>query len=105
MIGALRHRVTLEVPLDTSDAIGGFTRSYAPLVQLWAKIEPIVAKSDFVETREEQATTHRVTLRWRGDVKQAMRFDCHGRKLLIQSLVDPDERRRFLVCGCEEISP
>ena len=62
------------------------------------------AREDFVEQRAEQATTYVVTIRWRDDVAKDMRFVYRGRKLRIQSVVDPDERRRFLICACEEIS-
>lgn len=103
-IGELRHRVTLETTTDTPDGAGGFSRAYAPVAQFWAKIEPLAARADFIAGREEQQTTHRVTIRWRGDVEPAMRFDHCGRKLLVRSVVDPGEWRRFLVCDCLEIS-
>lgn len=103
-IGELRHRVTLEAPTDTPDDAGGFARSYTPVAQLWARIEKLAARADFIAAREEQQTTHRVTTRWRGDVTQAMRFDHGGRRLYVRSVVDPDAMRRFLVCTCEEIS-
>lgn len=103
-IGALRHRVTLEAPVDAPDGAGGFSQSFTPVAQLWARIAPGSAREDFVEQRAEQATNHVVTIRWREDVAKDMRFIHRGRKLRIQSAVDPDERRRFLVCQCEEIS-
>lgn len=103
-IGALRHRVTLEAPIDTPDDAGGFSRSFTTVADLWARITPGGAREDFVEQRAEQATSHVVTIRWRSDVTKDMRFVFRGRKLRIQSAVDPDERRRFLICQCEEIS-
>lgn len=103
-IGALRQRVTIESPVDAPDGAGGFTRSFATLAQVWAKIDPAGARDLFVEQRQEQSTTHVVTIRWRGDVKSQMRYIHRGRKLLIKSVVDSDERRFFLVCDCEEIS-
>jgi SPP1 family predicted phage head-tail adaptor len=103
-IGALRHRVTLEAPIDAPDGAGGFTRSFAPVAELWARVAPTGAREDFIEQRAEQATSHVVTIRWREDVAKDMRFIHRGRRLRIQSVVDSDERRRFLVCQCEEIS-
>lgn len=103
-IGALRHRVTLEAPTQTPDDAGGFARSYTPLTQLRAKIETRAARDDFIAEREEQQATHRVTIRWRNDVTQGVRFDHRGRKLLVRSVVDPDQQRRFLLCDCVEIS-
>ena len=103
-IGALRHRVTLEAPVDAPDGAGGFSRSFTPIANLWARVAPGGAREDFVEQRAEQAANHVVTIRWRDDVTKDMRFVHRGRKLRIQSTVDPDERRRFLVCQCEEIT-
>ncbi|MCC3244683.1 phage head closure protein [Methylocystis sp. WRRC1] len=103
-IGDLRQRVTIESVMDTFDDVGGFARSFTPLAQVWARIEATGARDQFVEQRAEQSTTHVVTIRWRDDVKSQMRFAFRGRKLLIRSVLDHDERRRFLACECEEIS-
>lgn len=103
-IGALRHRVTLEAPIDAADDAGGFSRSFSPVANLWARIEPSGAREDFVEQRAEQATTLVVTIRWRDGVVKDMRFVHRGRNLRIQSVLDPDEHRRFLICACEEIA-
>ena len=103
-IGALRHRVTLEAPVDAPDGAGGFSRSFTPIANLWARIAPSSAREDFIEQRAEQATNQVVTVRWRNDVTKDMRLLHRGRKLRIRSVFDPDERRRFLICQCEEIS-
>jgi len=103
-IGALRHRMTLEAPIEAPDGAGGFSRSFTPVADLWARIAPGGAREDFVEQRAEQTTSHVVTIRWRDDVTKDMRFVHRTRKLHIRSVVDPDERRRFLICQCEEIS-
>lgn len=103
-IGALRHRVTLEAPVDTPDDAGGFSRSFAQVASLWARIVPVAAQDQFVEQQQEQSLSHLVTIRWRADVRSQMRFVHRGRKLLIHSAHDPDERRRFVICRCEELS-
>ncbi|TLG78591.1 phage head closure protein [Methylocystis sp. B8] len=103
-IGALRFRVTLEAPIDAPDGAGGFSRSFTPVANLWARIALSSAREDFIEQRAEQATNHVVTIRWRNDVTKDMRVLHRGRKLRIQSVFDPDERRRFLICQCEEIT-
>lgn len=103
-IGALRQRVTIETPIDASDGAGGFERAYAPHAQVWAKVETRSGGEQFSEQRLEQSRTHVVTIRWRPDVTSQMRFDLRGRKLAIRTVIDRNETRRFLECGCEEIS-
>lgn len=103
-IGAMWQRVTLEAPTDTQDDVGGVIRLYAPIAQLWARIETLGAGEQFVEQRLEQSRKAAVTIRWRGDVQSQMRFDFRGRKLLVRGVEDIDEKRRFLRCLCEEFS-
>lgn len=102
-IGAMRLRMTLEAPVDTPDDSGSMTRSYVAVAQLWAKLTPLSGEARFLAEREEQAIACLAQIRWRADVTSSMRLVAGARKLLIQSVYDPDERRRFLVCRCEEV--
>lgn len=102
-IGAMRLRMTLEGPIDTPDDSGSMTRSYAPLADVWAEVTSLFGEARFVAERQEQAITCRARIRWRAGVTSQMRLVAGARKLLIHSVYDPDERRRFLVCRCEEI--
>lgn len=102
-IGAMRLRMTLEAPTDAPDDAGSMTRTYAPLAELWAEVTALSGEARFVAERQEQAITCRVRIRWRAGVTSQMRLVRGARKLLIHSVYDPDERRRFLVCRCEEI--
>jgi SPP1 family predicted phage head-tail adaptor len=103
-IGDLRLRVTIEKPIDAPDGAGGFTRGHALLARVWARIEATNGQDRFVEQRQEQSITHVAHIRWRPDVTSQMRLAFRSRTLLIQSVYDADERRRFLTCHCEEIS-
>ncbi len=103
-IGALRHSVTIEAPVDTADELGGFLRGFTPLARVWAQIEALGASEQFIEQRSEQIRRYAVTIRWREGLESQMRFDFRGRKLLIRSIEDGDEGRRFLKCLCEEYS-
>ncbi|RTL89145.1 MAG: head-tail adaptor protein [Hyphomicrobiales bacterium] len=103
-VAAMRHRVTIEAPIDVSDDLGGFMRTFAPRARVWAQIDALGASEQFVEQRPEQLRRYAVTVRWRADLKSDMRFDFRGRKLVIRSLEDKGERRRFLQCLCEEFS-
>lgn len=103
-IGALRHRLTLEAPIDVVDDLGGFTRSFAYVARVWARIETLGTSEQFVEQRMEQTGRHAVTIRWRADVRSGMRFVFRRRALLIRSVMDSDESQKFLTCLCEEFS-
>jgi SPP1 family predicted phage head-tail adaptor len=102
-IGAMRLRMTLEAPVDTPDDSGSATRSYAAIAQVWAQVTPFSGEARFVAEREEQAIACVALIRWRADVTSRMRLVSGARELLVHSVYDPDGRRRFLSCRCEEI--
>lgn len=102
-IGGLRHRLSLQAPVDIEDGAGGFSRNYRTLETIWARVSVIAGNQQFVEQRFEQTTHFQVDLRWRADIAAGMRFVFRERLLLIHAVRDPDGARRFLTCACEEI--
>ena len=104
-VGAMRERVRIERESRTPDAGGGAQASWTPLGHaptVWARVEPI-AGTELVQAMRLQArVTHRVTMRWRGDVTAAMRLVWGARSLNIRAVTNPDERRRYLELLCEE---
>ncbi|WP_018264298.1 phage head closure protein [Methylosinus sp. LW4] len=103
-IGEMRLRMSLEAPVDMADDSGTMTRSYVALGAIWVKLTPLSAEARFVEDRQEMAIQWIAQARWRGDVTSEMRLVDGARELRIASAYDPDGRRRFLLCHCEEIA-
>jgi SPP1 family predicted phage head-tail adaptor len=102
-IGDLDQRLSLEAPLDTLDEIGGITRTWVHIDDVWARVTPVSGREDFTAERQESVLTHRVLIRWRPDVTGAMRLRLGARSLAIHAALDWDSRRRFLLLQCEEI--
>lgn len=106
-IGELRHLVRLESPLATPDGAGGQTLQYALIGEVWCKLLPRDGSEQGAGEGEFQqaSNTHEVWLRWRGDVTSEMRFVLGSRVLEITSVVDVDERHRWLKCLATERRP
>jgi SPP1 family predicted phage head-tail adaptor len=104
-VGALRRRLVLEAPVATHDGLGGATQAFATVAAVWARVEWLSGREEWVRGRPEQATTHRVTLRWRNGVDSGQRLRDGARLYDIRAVADPDGGRRRLVCLVEEISP
>lgn len=101
-IGDLDQRLALERPVDTPDDIGGVTRAWVHVDDVWAQVTPVSGREDFAGEREESAITHRVLVRWRPDVTGVMRLRLDARAFAIHAALDWDARRRFLLLQCEE---
>ena len=99
--GELNRRLVLEAPLESADGAGGVTRGYAPVMTLWAKVEPVSARGVVVADAPGATITHRITVRRRSAVTMDHRFVEGAMVYRIVTLRD-DATRRFLVIGAEQ---
>ncbi|MGO4173582.1 phage head closure protein [Bosea sp. TAF32] len=104
-IGRLRRRLTLEAPVSTPDELGGVTQVFEVVAAFWAQVEWLAGAEQWRQGRPEQVGTHRVTLRWRGDLDGGKRLRDGDRIFDIRTVADPDGSRRRLVCLAEEVKP
>lgn len=100
--GALRSRAALESRTDTPDGAGGGTAQWTTLAMLWVNLKPQRATDAYPSQGLRQTVTHTITLRYRTDITNAMRFRIGTRVFDINAVHDPDERRVRLQCACEE---
>ena len=103
-LGHLRHRLLIEIPHDEPDGAGGLIRTYNASSYVWGAIIPMSGQAEFIIDRRNMTITHKIMLRWRDDLTQNIRLRLQNRCFLIQALWDQDERRRFLICLCEEVT-
>jgi len=103
--GRLSARLRLEKADEVSDGQGGLVEGWSLVADVWGRVEPLRAKAGELADAATAPVSHRVTIRYRDDVDNAMRFVFRERSLTIRSLRDPDETRRYLVCDCEEARP
>ncbi len=98
----LRHRLTLEQLERMSDEGGGFSESWAAVATLWCDVRPLAGSETVESDRLAGRVSHEIALRYRPEVVPAMRFRDGARVFHIVSVIDVDERRRWLKCLCEE---
>lgn len=100
--GELRHRLVLEVPVETPDGAGGVTRGYATVGVVWAKLTPIAARDDLVAAGAGATVTHSMLVRARTDLTTRHRLRDGARVFRIVALRDADGRGRFVEIQAEE---
>ncbi|MFO1149282.1 MAG: phage head closure protein [Alsobacter sp.] len=102
-LASLRKRIGLETPVEQADGAGGVTRTFSLSATLWGRVTPLRGEDGVVASARGQVLTHRVVLRHRTGLDTTMRLRVGARRLAIRAVYDPDERRRLLVCLCEEV--
>jgi SPP1 family predicted phage head-tail adaptor len=100
--GRLRTELILQEAATTPDGMGGHTEEWREVTTLFALLEPFGAQSRFAAAQHHEIATHRVTLRFRDDVRSGMRFLRGERALEIVTVEDADETGRYLVCRVRE---
>jgi len=101
-IGDLRQRMSLEQVARVDDGGGGAAESWAAVATLWAALLPVSGGEDVVADGLEGRATHEIWIRYRAGVVPAMRFTKGARIFEILSVIDVDERHRWLKVLCEE---
>lgn len=104
-IGALRHRVVIEVPVRTPTDGGAAIETWLPLAEVSAEIVPLRGQEVFEGDRLLGRDLFDVRMRHRDDITTAMRIVFETRIFDIRHVRDPDMRGRWLVLVCEELRP
>lgn len=99
--GRLRHRVTLQQPVQVRNADGTQARDWLDVGTAWAAVEPLRGR-EFLESGQQHADlTHRVVMRHR-PVEATWRVVHGGHVLNIESVVDKEHRGVELELMCKE---
>lgn len=101
-LSLMRLRITLEQPQLTSDTGGGYTRTWQPFASAWAHIAPLRGQEEFAGLQLTGVVTHRITMRYITGVTSAMRVLYGARAFNIRAVMNPDERKEYLVMVCDE---
>jgi SPP1 family predicted phage head-tail adaptor len=110
-IGDLRHSVTLQTRVASTDTGGGFTSTFTNTRNLMAKVVPKLGNENYEAGRLENPITHEVYTRYYSDInfssgggRMRISWSDSGttRTLSVKSVIDVGERDRFLVFRCSE---
>jgi SPP1 family predicted phage head-tail adaptor len=100
--GALKQRLTLEIPVETPDGAGGVIRTYAAGPLLWANVTPVRSRGELVGGAVGATVTHRILVRTGPDITTRHRLSKGVRRFIIRAVHDDDASGRFLRIDAEE---
>lgn len=100
--GSLRHKISLQQYILYDDGMGGQQEIWDEYAEVWARISPLSGTEAVVGMQLQDSISHDILLRYRDDVKAKHRVVYEGREFNIRSVIDIEERKRFLQLRCEE---
>lgn len=99
-IGPMRQRISLLAPISEIDSLGEDLPDWQPVATIWASVQD--PRSDELVYADQTIGQRRlrVVIRWRPGVTAQMKVGYDGQEFNIESVRDPDQRRRFLELDC-----
>ena len=94
--GQLKHRVRIQQPSVTKDALGAPTQAWVDLATVWADIQPLSGREARIADRIAAEVSHQITVRYRPELDDSeavaqMRVLYRDRVFAIQAALNDDE--------------
>lgn len=102
-IGAMRHRITIQQLVESSNTFGEVEKTWQDVATLWASIEPLRGREYFDSQQINAEVTTRIRIRYRPGIKPKMRAVYGERIFDIQSVIDVEERHKEIHLMCKEV--
>ena len=94
--GRLRHRITFIRFAEGQNEVGDDILIEEPFKTVWAAVEPLKGREYLEAQKIQPEIAYRIIIRYTKGITPDMTIDLRGRKFNIQSILNVDERNRFL---------
>ncbi len=99
--GQLDQRVWIDERVQSRAAdTGEVTLSWTPVVEVWARVEPLTVREFLGAQAAQSVATHRVTIRNRSGLSGQHRFRWRGEPMAIVGPLDAGSRAPYLSVLC-----
>ncbi len=92
--------MTAQRPNEIDDGRGGKkpdqTTPWVDVVSVWAEIKPATGRELFLADMIKERVTHKLMIRYTTAINNTMRLLYQGRIFEVSSVVDMEERKKFL---------
>lgn len=93
--GLLKRRISIMELQKASDGGGGFDETLVEIASVRAHIQPLFGTEYWANQQTEAKISHKITIRFRPDVKQSQVISYNGKLYDIQYIIDINEQHRF----------
>ena len=101
-IGPKRHRVEIQARAVSRDEYGGIAATWETVATVWGEVIELSGRELWQAAQVRPDLTSRVTIRYYEGLTPKHRLIVDGRTLNIESVINPDGRRREHQLLCKE---
>jgi SPP1 family predicted phage head-tail adaptor len=95
--GTLRHSIYIEAGTETQNEYGEPVTEWHPVLATWARLEDLSGREYFSAKQVASDVTTRFRTRYFAGITSKHRLFLNGQQYDIESVQDPDGRRRELI--------
>lgn len=104
-IGKLAHRVTLQRPGGTRDAVGERVTTWTDVATVWANVTPTSTAERNIAAQAHSLVTHRITIRYGSEwstIDGSWRVKFGTRYMPIEGVRNLEEKNLWIELVCTE---
>ncbi len=101
--GRLRHRIRIQTPTAARNGYGEQIITWTTLATVWAAVEPLRGRELYDAEQVQAEISHRVRIRPYPGVTPQMRVLFDSRVLMIETVINVEERGRDMQLMCREM--
>lgn len=94
-IGPMRHRVAIQRRTVAQNSYGEAVPTWSTLATRWGRLEPLTGREAWQAQQARPDVTHRLTLRYYAGLLHRDRVQIDGATYQVESVTNPDGRKRF----------
>jgi SPP1 family predicted phage head-tail adaptor len=94
--GKMRHRVTIQEPIESKGEMGGTTKQWVEFHTCWADVRELSGRERILDGQLQSDITARAFIRYTANINSSMRL-VHGEKVYqIESAINKDGKNAML---------
>lgn len=101
-VNGLRHQITLQNRLSANDGFGQEQQTWIDVANCFAQVEAASGMSEVSGSAEASPVKYVMFIRYRAGVSARMRLIYAGKVFEIDSVMDLDERHKWLQIDCTQ---
>lgn len=102
-IGDLRHRITLQKYIETTDQEGFSTQEWQDIATVWASVENLYGREYWQAAAIQAENTVKFTIRYRKDIDNTMRIKFQNKLYNIISVDNIKYRNEYIEIKAKEV--
>jgi len=100
--GNLRHKITIEKPISSTNDFGEEENSYQMFQEAFASVEQFTSKEFFFSNQIVEVSTKKIRIRYFAGLEMNMRIKFNDKYFDIKEIVNPYERNKELLIAASE---